>query len=64
VHVFSWWPRAERLRLHERGALWEALFTAASAVPAPPRDALLEFVPDDDPALLPAEAATLRDWLA
>jgi len=64
VHVFSWWPGTERLRLHERGALWQALFTAASAVPAPPRDALLEFVPDDDPALLSAEAATLRGWLA
>lgn len=64
VHVFSWWPRAERLRLHQRGALWQALFAAASAVPAPPRDALLEFVPDDDPALLAAEAATLRGWLA
>ncbi|MGB3374337.1 MAG: sugar phosphate isomerase/epimerase, partial [Microbacterium sp.] len=64
VHVFSWWPRAERLRLHERDALWRALFAAASAVPAPPRDALLEFVPDDDPALLVAEAATLRGWLA
>src|SRR5690606_16413542 len=63
VHVFSWWPRTERLRLHERGALWQALFTAASAASSPSRDALLEFVPDDDPALLAAEAATLRGWL-
>jgi sugar phosphate isomerase/epimerase len=63
VHVFSWWPRAERLRLHERGALWQALFAAASAAASPSRDALLEFVPDDDPALLAAEAATLRGWL-
>lgn len=64
VHVFSWWPRTERLRLHERGALWQGLFAAASALPSPPRDALLEFVPDDDPALLATEAATLRGWLA
>jgi sugar phosphate isomerase/epimerase len=64
VHVFSWWPRTERLRLHERGALWQGLFAAASALPSPPRDALLEFVPDDDTALLATEAATLRGWLA
>lgn len=63
VHVFSWWPRTERLRLHERAELWRGLFAAASALPAPPRDALLEFVPDDDPDLLAAEAATLRGWL-
>ncbi len=64
VHVFSWWPAAERLRLHEREALWQRLFGEASALPSPPRDALLEFVPGDDPALLPAEAATLRGWIA
>lgn len=63
VHVFSWWPFAERLRLAERASLWEPLFAAAHAQPAPPRDALLEFVPDDDPALLASEAATLRRWL-
>lgn len=64
VHVFSWWPRAERLRLHERSTLWESLFASASALPTSPGDALLEFVPDDDPALLAAEAATLRGWIA
>ncbi|MDQ0642829.1 sugar phosphate isomerase/epimerase family protein [Microbacterium murale] len=60
VHVFSWWPQTQRLRLHERGELWRRIFAAAAAQSAPPRDALLEFVPDDDPALLAAEAATLR----
>jgi sugar phosphate isomerase/epimerase len=64
AHVFSWWPEAERLRLHERDALWRGFFAAASASATPPRDALLEFVPDDDPAILAAEAATLRGWLA
>lgn len=64
VHVFSWWPAAERLRLHERAELWRGLVAAAAAQPSPPRDALLEFVPDDDPALLASEAATLRSWLA
>jgi hypothetical protein len=64
AHVFSWWPRAERLRLQERESLWRGFFTAASAAVAPPRDALLEFVLDGDPAILPAEAATLRGWIA
>lgn len=63
VHVFSWWPETERLRLHERAELWQAVISAASALSSPPRDALLEFVPDDDPALLPGESATLRGWL-
>lgn len=64
VHVFSWWPDAERRRLEERGDLWRRLFTAAFAQPSPPRDALLEFVPGDDPALLASEAATLRAWVS
>ncbi len=60
VHVFSWWPRTERLPLAERGAMWSALFAAASAADRPPRDALLEFVPGDDPAVLVREAQVLR----
>lgn len=60
VHVFSWWPQTQRLRLHERDELWRRVFAAAAAQTHPPRDALLEFVPDDDPDLLAAEAATLR----
>ncbi|MFD5226301.1 sugar phosphate isomerase/epimerase family protein [Microbacterium sp. NPDC058342] len=64
VHVFSWWPLTERLPLRERGVLWQSLFTAAAALASPPRDALLEFVPDDDPDLLASEAAALRQWLA
>ena len=60
VHVFSWWPTTERLRLAERASLWAALFQTATE----PRDALLEFLPHDDPALLAGEAATLRDWVA
>lgn len=38
--------------------------TLAAAAPSPPRDALIEFVPGDDPGLLAAEAATLRRWIA
>jgi len=64
VHVFSWWPFDRRLRLDERQSLWHPLFAAAAASPAPPRDALIEFVPDDDPGLLASEAATLRRWIS
>ena len=62
VHVFSWWPRTERLPLADRDGLWRELFAVASGAPTPPEDALLEFVPDDDPALLAREAAALRAW--
>ncbi|WP_052112227.1 sugar phosphate isomerase/epimerase family protein [Knoellia subterranea] len=62
VHVFSWWPGAERLRLHERTDLWAAVADAL-IVAKEPRDLLLEFVPGDNPALLPDEAATLRRLL-
>lgn len=60
MHVFSWWPRGERLPLTARDALWRGVFAAASAAPRPLRDALLEFVPEDDPAVLAREAGTLR----
>lgn len=63
AHVFSWWPAKERLPLRARDELWRRLFAAASAAERPPRDALLEFIPDADPDLLAAEAATLRAYL-
>lgn len=63
LHVFSWWPQAQRLHLHERGELWRRVFAAATSRTAPPRDALLEFVPGDDPGLLASEAATLRELI-
>ncbi|MDN6302326.1 MAG: sugar phosphate isomerase/epimerase [Brachybacterium sp.] len=59
IHVFSWWPRHERLALAERSELWERAFALLAAVGAD-RDALLESVPEDDPALLRREADTLR----
>jgi hypothetical protein len=55
VHVFSWWPGSTRLRLRERRELWRAVFATFTA-----GDALLEFVPDDDPALVSEEAEELR----
>ena len=64
AHVFSWWPTQERLPLRARDALWTRFFGEALAAPVPPRDALLEFVPGDDPALLRGEAAALRSYLS
>jgi sugar phosphate isomerase/epimerase len=55
LHVFSWWPTTERLPLAHRKTLWRKAFGLV-----PPIDALLEFVPDDDPASIATEAATLR----
>jgi 3-dehydroshikimate dehydratase len=56
VHVFSWWPRAERHPLAARADLWRQALALAGDV-----DALLEFVPGDDPSVLAREAATLRE---
>lgn len=64
AHVFSWWPEHERLPLRARDALWTRFFGEAQSAPTPPRDALLEFVPGDDPAMLRGEAATLRSYLS
>jgi 3-dehydroshikimate dehydratase len=63
AHVFSWWPAHERLPLRARDALWTRFFAEALSAPTPPRDALLEFMPADDPALLASEAASLRSYL-
>lgn len=63
AHVFSWWPAKERLPLRARDSLWTRFFAEAKAVADPPRDALLEFVPGDDPELLAGEAAALRAYL-
>lgn len=63
AHVFSWWPTTERMPLSSRDDLWTQFFAEAQAADSPPRDALLEFVPGDDPAALATEAATLRSYL-
>lgn len=57
VHAFSWWPGNNRLPLADRTRLWAAVFGLLDG-----RDvqALLEFVPGDDPEVLVREAATLR----
>jgi 3-dehydroshikimate dehydratase len=58
VHVFAWWPGNHRLRLAERAELWRGAFGLVADV-----DALLEFVPGDDPDLVAAEADTLRELI-
>jgi 3-dehydroshikimate dehydratase len=58
VHVFSWWPGNRRRRLAERAGLWRAALARVDGL-----DALLEFVPDDDPALVAEEARTLRELI-
>lgn len=63
IHVFSWWPVSERLPLADRTELWEQVFALLHAEGSD-RDALLEFVPEDDPALLRREAETLRALIA
>ncbi|MFF2009481.1 sugar phosphate isomerase/epimerase family protein [Streptomyces sp. NPDC058195] len=59
VHVFSWWPGNSRLPLAERGDLWTRVFGLLRQRGVP-LEALLEFVPGDDPAALAREADTLR----
>lgn len=62
VHVFSWWPGSTRLPLSRRTDLWGEALALANALRV--TDALLEFVPGDDPAILRDEAAFLKSHLA
>lgn len=63
VHVFSWWPTPrQRWPLDHREELWRAVMALAAST-GRPIDALLEFVPGDDPAVLGREAAMLRRYL-
>ncbi|MET9657041.1 TIM barrel protein [Streptomyces sp. NPDC006510] len=59
VHVFSWWPGNRRLPLADRADLWAGVFDLLNERRVP-LEALLEFVPGDDPAVLAREAAALR----
>jgi hypothetical protein len=61
LHVFSWIPGQNRRELSFRQAMWRPVIAAATAAGIP--DALLEFVPGDDPALVAREAETLREWI-
>ena len=62
VHAFSWWPGSERLPLAGRTSLWHRVFQLLRGS-ARPLDVLLEFVRDDDPAQVRADAGTLARLL-
>jgi 3-dehydroshikimate dehydratase len=63
LHVFSWWPGSERRPLEARADLWRGAFGLAGSR-AEDVDALLEFVPGDDPATVAREARTMDELLA
>lgn len=54
VHVFAWSPTTERHPLEHRKTLWRRVFELLDD-----QDALLEFVRDDDPQQVVADAHTL-----
>lgn len=58
AHVFTWTDTGRRLPLAAGEALWRPVLSAMGS-----GYALLEFVPDDDPAAFARDAATLLDWL-
>ena len=62
VHVFSWWPGTGRLPLEARAELWGGVFALLGGA-GRAHDALLEFVPGDDPEQLARDAAALRGLL-
>lgn len=62
VHVFSWWPGDHRLALDARAALWTGVVDRLRGT-GRDYDALLEFVPDDDVARVPVDAATLAGFV-
>ena len=63
LHVFNWPDPATRAPLAEAREPWLSYLSAAAADGAD-RYCLLEFMPDDDPRSLPAEAAALNDMLS
>lgn len=63
LHVFHWWPTGfDRNPLADGEAAWRKYFEMVRSAGLSP-DALLEFLPEDDPELLSREAATLRHLL-
>lgn len=64
VHVYHWLPGAslQRRPLGEGEGAWRAWMARIAAAGKNP-DYLLEFVREDDPANLAADAASLRSWI-
>lgn len=63
IHVFSWWPDAERRPLAERSELWASVIEQVLASGST-HDLLLEFVADDEPGQLAVDASTLHALIA
>jgi len=64
LHVFAWHRETgERLPMSDGRDRWPKYLARAAATAKRDMYALLEFVPDNDPAVLPRDAATLRRWL-
>jgi sugar phosphate isomerase/epimerase len=68
VHVYAWSPDGRRHPLEDEADRWPARLAAAATAaageaPVGARPALLEFVVDDDPANLAADAAVLLRWI-
>ena len=61
LHVFWWQPDYTRLPLADGGDLWLPALRLASGTTG--RVALIEFVRDDDPVQLRADASALHSWL-
>jgi sugar phosphate isomerase/epimerase len=63
LHVFHWdWATRERLPLESGFRAWDAYLAKASI--RGDLFASLEFVADDDPERMVADATTLREWLS
>lgn len=62
LHVFHWAPDYTRRPLAEGADVWPRYLELA-ATAGGDRFAMLEFVANDDPAVLSADAATLKQWL-
>ena len=63
VHVFHWPRRGERVPLAEGAARWRAYLDVLREGGCK-HPLLLEFVRNDDPDQLRADAATLHEWIA
>lgn len=66
LHVFRWTDDGTRLPLAAGADLWPDALTRAGGCSGrweAPRVAFLEFVRDDDPAQVAADAAVLRHWV-
>lgn len=63
VHAFHWWPDSEtRLPLASGRSRWIQFLRKIRAAGHDP-DVLLEFLPDNDPDLLPRESSALKEIL-